>query len=147
MAQVRMVTVRRVPAPPDDVYRLVADYQRRRDYLTDNFTDYAVEEGGQGAGTRMRYRLHAGRRVRDCRMSVSEPDPGRVIVEEDANSSLRTRWAVTAQGGRSSVEVEVTWDGAGGVAGFFESMFAPLGLRRIYDQVLDRLARVAARSS
>lgn len=33
-----------------------------------------------------------------------------------------------------------TWDGATGIGGFFERTFAPKGLGRIYDLVLDRLA-------
>jgi len=36
--------------------------------------------------------------------------------------------------------VTTTWDGAGGIGGFFERTFAPKGLGRIYDSLLDRLA-------
>ena len=42
----------------------------------------------------------------------------------------------------SSVTLEGSWDGAGGIAGIFEGLFAPLGLRRIYGEVLDKLAAV-----
>jgi hypothetical protein len=35
--------------------------------------------------------------------------------------------------------VESTWSGAGGVPGFFERIFAPIGLQRIYDGVLSNL--------
>jgi hypothetical protein len=38
------------------------------------------------------------------------------------------------------VHVQTTWQGAGGVAGFFEGTFAPLGLRRIHTATLDKLA-------
>lgn len=146
MAQVHMITTRLVSAKPEDVYDLLADYRRRPSLLTRNFTDCRVEEGGRGAGTRFHYQLHAGRRVRDCDVEVSEPAPGRELVEQDRNSSLRTRWTVeSTRGDRSRVQVETTWSGAGGVAGFFERAFAPLGLRRIYDQVLDRVAREAGR--
>ena len=34
---------------------------------------------------------------------------------------------------------ETTWNGAGGVGGFFEKTFAPGGLRRIYDGILANL--------
>ncbi len=33
-----------------------------------------------------------------------------------------------------------TWNGAGGIGGFFERTFAPKGLARIHDLVLERLA-------
>ena len=33
-----------------------------------------------------------------------------------------------------------TWNGAGGIGGFFERTFAPKGLARIYDALLAKLA-------
>jgi hypothetical protein len=80
------------------------------------------------------------KRVRDCLMSVTEPTPGQ-LVESDANSSMVITWKVTPAGeGRSKVTVEATWQGAGGIGGFFERTFAPKGLNRIHDEVLARLA-------
>jgi hypothetical protein len=37
------------------------------------------------------------------------------------------------------VAVETTWNGAGGIGGFFEKTFAPRGLARIHDGVLSKL--------
>lgn len=42
-------------------------------------------------------------------------------------------------GDTSRVQVTTTWDGAGGIGGFFEKTFAPKGLRRIYDAQLEKL--------
>jgi hypothetical protein len=42
------------------------------------------------------------------------------------------------------VTVEGSWNGAGGIPGIFEGLFAPLGLRRIYGEVLERLAAALA---
>jgi hypothetical protein len=61
-------------------------------------------------------------------------------VERDQNSSMVTTWTVTPEGGdTSSVAVHTTWDGAGGIGGFFERLFAPSGLRRIHDALLASL--------
>jgi len=38
------------------------------------------------------------------------------------------------------VTIESSWDGATGIGGYFEGVFAPRGLRRIYDRMLERLA-------
>jgi hypothetical protein len=38
------------------------------------------------------------------------------------------------------VTLESAWDGAGGIAGIFEGLFAPLVLRRIHGEILNRLA-------
>ena len=40
---------------------------------------------------------------------------------------------------RSTVRVVTTWNGAGGIGGFFERTFAPKGLRRIHEGVLANL--------
>lgn len=36
--------------------------------------------------------------------------------------------------------ISTVWNGAGGIGGFFEKTFAPKGLGRIYDALLDKLA-------
>ena len=41
----------------------------------------------------------------------------------------------------SSVTVTTTWTGAGGVKGFFEKTFAPLGLKRIQGEMLANLKK------
>ena len=40
----------------------------------------------------------------------------------------------------STVTVESSWVGGGGIGGFFERLFAPMSLRRTYARVLDKLA-------
>ncbi|HEY3482577.1 MAG TPA: SRPBCC family protein, partial [Streptomyces sp.] len=55
--------------------------------------------------------------------------------------SMVTTWTVTPSGeGRSKVVTTTTWQGAGGIGGFFERTFAPKGLNGIYDAVLAKLA-------
>ena len=54
-------------------------------------------------------------------------------------SSFVTTWSVEPSPNGSQVTIESSWDGAGGIAGFFEGFFAPKGLKRIYDRVLAQL--------
>ena len=68
-----------------------------------------------------------------------------VLRERDELSSFVNTWTVAAEGAGSKVTREASWDGAGGIGGIFESLFAPIGLRRIYAQVLARLAQVVSR--
>jgi hypothetical protein len=71
---------------------------------------------------------------------VTEPVPGRQLLESDRNSSLTVLWeVVVVSAGRSQLTVRVSWQGATGIGGFFERRFAPAGIRRIYSTVLDRL--------
>jgi hypothetical protein len=141
MSQVVATAEGVVRAPTEQVRVALADYEgTRRRVLTEQFSDYRVESGGQGAGTRVHWRFAAtSKRVRDQLMVVTEPTPD-TLVESDANSSMVTTWTVQpADAGGSTVRVRTTWNGAGGIGGFFERTFAPKGLRRTYDQLLERL--------
>ena len=66
---------------------------------------------------------------------------GHTVIEKDANSSMVINWTVAPAGTGSSVNLKTTWTGAGGVGGFFEKTFAPLGLRKIQDEVLANLKK------
>ncbi|MCX4766179.1 SRPBCC family protein [Streptomyces sp. NBC_01275] len=142
MAQVEATTERVVAADPEKVFDTLADYSgTRAKLLPEHFSEYEVHEGGDGEGTLVHWKLQAtSKRVRDCLLEVAEPTDGE-LVEKDRNSSMVTTWRVTPAGeGKSRVVVTTTWTGAGGVGGFFERTFAPKGLGRIYDVILDNLA-------
>jgi Polyketide cyclase / dehydrase and lipid transport len=141
MAQVTARTEHTIEAPAERVRAALADYDEMRPaILTEHYRDYRVEAGGQGEGSRVHWLLQATKkRVRDQLVEVSTPAEDR-IVERDANSSMVTTWTVTPAGpDRSVVAVESTWNGAGGIGGFFERTFAPKGLQRIHDGVLANL--------
>src|SRR4051794_6759395 len=143
MSEVVATVKRTVRAPVEQVLRALGDYAgTRARLLPDQFSDYRVESGGHGGGTTVRWRFAAtSKRVRDQLVSVTQPGPDR-LVETDANSSMVTTWTVVpADTGVTTVGVRTTWNGAGGIGGFFERTFAPKGLRRVYDEILDRLDR------
>jgi hypothetical protein len=143
MATVTSTSETTTTADPATVLAALADYQEVRPaILGDRFTGYAVQSGGVGAGTVVGWQLHATeKRVRDVLADVTTTDAS--VTETDRNSSLVTTYAVSPAGSGSQVVVTTSWDGAGGIGGFFERTFAPKGLARIYDGVLERLkARV-----
>ncbi|QRP45553.1 SRPBCC family protein [Amycolatopsis sp. FDAARGOS 1241] len=143
MGKVTATAERTIKAPVDRVRELVADYaETRPKLLTEHYRDYEVTEGGVGAGTKASWKLQAtSKRVRDVAATVSEPAPG-TLVETDANSSMVTTWTVSPAGSDSVVRIQTSWDGAGGVGGFFEKTFAPAGLKKIYDGVLGKLEEI-----
>ncbi|MGY1750392.1 SRPBCC family protein [Modestobacter sp. SYSU DS0511] len=141
MGQVVATTERIVRAPAEQVRAALADYAVTRPrILPEQYSEYRVDAGGNGAGTRAHWRLQAtSKRVRVQDVTVSEAPDGS-LVETDANSSMITTWSVRpADEGVSTVRVSSTWTGAGGIGGFFERAFAPKGLGRIHTAVLDRL--------
>ena len=129
---------RELPLPPDRVLAFLRDYRDSRPrILTANWTAYRVEQGGRGEGTIYAYHFTAGRRERDYRLHVSE-HTGR-LEEQDQASTFVSTWSAEPSRGGSLVTIESSWQGAGGIGGFFERTFAPRGLGRIYTQVLASL--------
>jgi uncharacterized membrane protein len=140
MAPIQVSAEREVGAPAEAVYGYIADHREHHPhFLPDAFEDFAVESGGVGAGTVTRFKVNAGGRTREYRMEVAEPEPGRVMTESDTGSSLVTTWTVTPEGSSSRVRISTTWEGAGGIGGFFERRFAPRVMRGIYADELERL--------
>jgi len=147
MAQVSASSTVLIDAAPETVLSAVADYATMRPkILSPHYSEYKVLEGGQGAGTVASWKLQATKsRVRDVKASVDVA--GHTVIEKDANSSMITNWTVAPAGPGSSVTVKTSWEGAGGIGGFFEKTFAPRGLRRIQTEVLENLKKQVEASS
>jgi hypothetical protein len=148
MAEVLAHADRLISAQPNVVYTFLNDYHQRPRILPANFSDYTVEQQGTGAGTVVSYRFRAGRSDRHYRMQVQEPSPGQVLQESDTDSSFVTTWSLSPGSDDQTTHVSLAsrWQGATGIAGFFERSFAPLGLRRIYSEMLAHLAGVVEQS-
>ena len=140
MARIVVSAEGTVGAPADTVYGYVADMREHHPhFLPPAFSGFRVESGGVGAGTVTRFKVTAGGRTREYQMTVAEPEPGRILTESDTGSSLVTTTTVSPQGGASLVQISTAWDGAGGIGGLFERMFAPRVMRAIYADELKRL--------
>lgn len=142
MGTVTATARRTIDAPLERVLEWLRDYHTRAGILTDNYTEFRVEAGGVGAGTIIAYHFAAGGRERDYRLTVEEEgdETSPRLIERDELSSYVSEWTVTPAGAGATVTVTARWNGAGGIGGFFEGIFAPLGLRRIFDQMLGNLA-------
>ena len=136
-----------VAAPPDLVYRFLSDMRTHHPhFLPPAFSDFQVVAGGIGEGTVVTFQFAAGGRRRDFRQTLTEPEPGRRMVETDANSSSVTTFLVDPIDADKSSKVTISTqrNGARGIGGFFERIFAPRVIRGIYmDQIrrLDEYAR------
>ena len=132
-----------IVAEPERVRAFLSDYRHGRPRILppEYFSDYHMEQGGGGEGTVISYQLQAGGRQRSYRMRVEEPAADGPIVERDTRSSFVMTWTLApSEGeGRTLVLLESSWEGAGGIGGFFERIFAPRALRRIQADVLKRL--------
>ena len=140
MARMQVSAERTVDTPADTVYGYIADMREHHPhFLPPAFSDFRVESGGVGAGTVTRYKLTVGGRTREQRVTVAEPEPGRVLTESDAGSNAVTTFTVAPEGGASRVRIHSAWDGADGIGGVLERMFAPRMLRAVLTDELGRL--------
>jgi|SRR3954451_8694704 len=138
-----------IDAPADEIYRLMADYRTGHPRILPGrvFRDLTVEEGGYGAGTVIRFTTHVGGKDIPSRMIVTEPEPGRVLVETDTapGSTFATTFTVTPVADRrAEVEIKTEWQARGGIAGLMERLFYPMGMRHLYRQELAQIATVVA---
>jgi uncharacterized protein YndB with AHSA1/START domain len=114
MAERHVAAERRIDAPAERVYRLLADYTTHHPrILPPAFSEFRIEQGGVGAGTVHSFRLTAGGRTRAYRMRVDEPEPGRVLTETDQLSSTVTTFTVLPEGSGCRVRIGTRWQGCG----------------------------------
>lgn len=141
VAQVSASSSITITAAPEQALDALTDYETMRPrILPPQYRDYEVLEGGQGDGTVARWVLQATeKRSRNVKATVSVS--GTTVTERDANSSMVTTWEVAPSGTGCTITTTTEWKGAGGIGGFFERTFAPMGLRRIQEQTLANLER------
>jgi hypothetical protein len=142
--RIKVSTVISAPAPV--VYALIADYRHGHPSILppEYFEDLVVEAGGQGAGTRIRFTMKAFGRREVSRAEVTEPEPGRVLVETIREKGVVTTFTVApVPDGRTEVTLETVYP-ARGLRGWFEALFVPGYLKKVYVAELRLLAQIAA---
>ena len=130
-------------APADLVYHCIADYRehhRPEGFLPPAFTDLEITRGGVGAGTELQWVVDAGGRRRPVSARISEPDPGRTLVE--TGSDVVTTFTVEPRDGGTYVRFDTTIDDPG-FQGLMTRLFAGRLLRPIYEEELTRLESLA----
>jgi Polyketide cyclase / dehydrase and lipid transport len=140
-------------ARPEDVYAAIADYKLGHPYTVpkENFFDLQVEQGGYGAGTIHSFKFKALGVVKTFRQRVSEPEPGRVLVEQDIDTPQNTTTTFTVipveNGQKAHVEIATTMNPSPGLTGVFERMVVPVINTRVYRKELKLLEAFARRNA
>src|SRR5262249_46026329 len=134
-------------AAPERVYSIIADYRHGHPSIApEEFSDLTVEAGGVGAGTIIRFRMKMMGIKQSFRAAVTEPEPGRVLVETDLGSNgAVTTFTVNPGPGPQKSEVVISTElpvGAG-LLGRIQRYLATRYLRPIYLKELALLARRA----
>jgi hypothetical protein len=134
-----------IDAPAEDLYRIIADYRDGHPRILPRppFVDLQVEQGGTGSGTVIRVEMRVLGRVQTFRSVVSEPEPGRVLVESN-DTGYVTTFTVEPRGeGRAEVTIATELTGRGGPLRAIERWFSFRLLEPVYRRELEQLAEVA----
>jgi hypothetical protein len=150
----RVAAWARIAAPAARVYAIIADYRTGHPRIVPPrwFGPIEVESGGVGAGTVIRFTMKLFGRTRPLRGVVSEPFPGRILVEHYAESDTTTTFSVQppppsedgrVDAGSCIASIATTFPRKDGLLGRIEGFFAGRLLRRIYAEELGLLRSVA----
>ena len=136
-----------IPARRERVYSLLANYQDGHPrILPKQFSNLIVEQGGIGAGTIIRFQMTLLGRKQSFRAAITEPEPGRVLVETDLDTNGAVTTFIVDPGtapADSHVTIRTELPVRDGFLGHIEGVFAGMLLRPIYAKELQNLARVA----
>jgi hypothetical protein len=143
MIRTELSAERQIDAPAEVVYHCIADYRehhRPGGFLPPAFSDFRIEQGGVGAGTVMSFTVTLGRRRRRMTHTVSEPEPGRVLVEGGPRE--RTTFTVEPVGGACRVRIDTVILGSG-LDGLLTRLLARRLMLPLFNDELERLERHA----
>jgi uncharacterized protein YndB with AHSA1/START domain len=127
-------------APADAVYRVLADYREHHPRILPSvFSNFVVHERGVGAGTRIGFDLKVMGMTRHYEGVVSEPEPGRRLVESYPAEDSETWFQVEPAGEGCSVTIGTDFNGRGGILGKIERWMSNRILHPIYVEELGRL--------
>lgn len=139
---------RRIEARPEQVYGVFADYREAHPKVLPPsfFTGLTVEEGGYGAGTKLVVHGKFGGRTRSLRGVVTEPEPGRLLVESYPDDHTVTSFLVEPEDGGAASRVTLTsaFPRRRGPAGWIERVVVRRLLRRVYAEELALVADYVA---
>ena len=136
-----------------DIYATIADYRHGHPNILPkkHLYDLHVEEGGYGAGTIIRFKSRILGMERSFYQRVSEPEPGKILVEQDIDSGKPDGSTFTVkptiQEGQTHVEISTLITISPGFQGLIERLIIPMALAPIYRQELQLLEVVAQKKA
>jgi Polyketide cyclase / dehydrase and lipid transport len=145
MPLIRIRASRTIEAPAADLYGILADYREGHPGILPRppFGELRVEQGGRGEGTEIYFTMTSFGKVRSMRARISEPQPGRVLVETGVGVDLTTTFTVDPIGpGSATVTIATEWSSPISRA-WIERLIAPRFLRGVFARELANLERAA----
>ena len=134
--------------PASAAYRAIADYVNGHPHIIPPkyFRNMRVDQGGYGAGTIIRFDVHAMGTVTTLVGHITEPEPGRVLVETyPADGNVTTFTVEPVDASKCKVTIVTVMGEKPGVKGFIEKLVTPRFLKGLYREELGRIEMTAKR--
>lgn len=131
-----------IQTPPETVYNIVADYCNGHPRILpkDYFLSIEVEQGGFGAGTIVNFEMRLLGQTKSFHSIITEPEPGRLLVETDIKSKIPTSFYVVPLGNAHQTRLTITTELKG--QNIVEGFIAKYLLQKIYREELELVAGV-----
>ena len=133
----------RIEAPPDRIYGIIRDYHHGHpSILPKQFSNMRVEAGGIGAGTRIHFDVTVFGQKQHFVALVTEPEPGRVLVETNLEPTQSVTTFVVdpeGDGNASSVTIRTELAQKNGLSGRIERYVTARVMQNIYAAELKKL--------
>lgn len=144
-----VAATRTIPAAAEAVYAVFADYREAHPKILPPsfFVGLTVQEGGYGAGTVLLVEGRFAGRTRVIRGVVTEPRPGRLLVESYPAERMVTSFRVEPEpgGAASAVTISTVLPRRWGPVGWLEERIVRRLLRRVFAEELELVAAYLAR--
>jgi hypothetical protein len=149
MNQIKISASKIINASPANIYAVMSDYRVGHPAVLPKpfFSKIVVVEGGPGAGTVIEVHMDVYGTKRVFHQVVTEPEPGRVLMERDEDAGVVTSFTIdpTDNTNQSCVTIATESRLSPGIQGFVERLFNPMIIDRIYKQELEQLDQYVCR--
>jgi hypothetical protein len=134
-----------VRADASIVYPLIADYHNGHPRIipAPYFRNLKVVKGGFGAGTEITFEMVAFGRVTPTFAVITEPEPGRVLVESYPETGVVTTFRVEPVDHACIVTISTDFPMKPGLGGFIERLLLKPFLLKVYTAELKQIEQVA----
>jgi Polyketide cyclase / dehydrase and lipid transport len=133
-----------IDARPEQVYAVLSDYRVGHPAVLPRpyFTDLIVEKGGQGAGTVVRGSVKLFGKEFPFHQLVSEPEPGRILLETDIETGQWSTFTFEPLNGGTQTRLTIAseFPPSRGIMGLVERLTKASVIRRLYKQELRNIA-------
>jgi hypothetical protein len=131
-----------INAPAALVYSIIADYRNGHPRILPKpyFVSMEVLGGGEGAGTVIQVQMRVLGTTKIFRATISEPEPGRALVETNDSGEVTTFTVKPVADGKQACVTFTTELPSRGLLAPLERILSRLMLRKIYARELALLA-------